>query len=139
MNISKTIDNNSINENQQERNIKYSNKIFDEIMNDIKYRNPMQEINISKGTEIKEKNLKLTQLKFSVFDKDYDPKKYKAIIKKVEKDKNKEEEEKINKFKEKDYLSQFQKQQRQIELTRRDEIAVIHKNIILNKLKKKNL
>ena len=45
--------------------------------------------------------------------------------------------DKINKFKEKDYIVQFQKQQRQIEMIRRDEIAIIYKNIIINKLKKK--
>ena len=96
----------------------------------------MKEINISKGTQIKEKNFQLTKLKFSVFDKDYDPSKYKPVVRK-EKDKKKEEEEKINKFKEKDYIIQFQKQQRQIEMVRRDEIAVVYKNIIINKLKKK--
>ena len=115
------------------------NKIIAEALKLIRNKVPVQvlkEINISKGTQIKEKNLKLTKLKFSVFDKDYDPKKFKPTIKK-EKDKKKEEEEKINKFKEKDYMVQFQKQQRQIELMRRDEIAIIYKNIIINKLKKK--
>ena len=115
------------------------NKVIGEAIRLIRHKVPPQiikEINISKGTQIKEKNLKLTQLKFSVFDKDYDTKKYKPVIKK-EKDKKKEEEEKINKFKEKDYLIQFQKQQRQVEIIRRDEIAIIYKNIIINKLKKK--
>ena len=41
----------------------------------------LKEINISKGTQIKEKKMKLTLLKFSVFDKDYDPKKNKPILK----------------------------------------------------------
>ena len=114
-------------------------KVIGEAIRLIRHKVPPQiikEINISKGTQIKEKNLKLTKLKFSVFDKDYDPKKYKPVIKK-EKDKKKEEEEKINKFKEKDYIIQFQKQQRQVEIIRRDEIAIIYKNIIINKLKKK--
>ena len=57
----------------------------------------MKEMNKSKATEIKEKKMKLIELKFSVFDKDYDPKKYKPIIKK-EKDLKKEEDEKINKY-----------------------------------------
>ena len=116
------------------------NKIIGEALKLMRNKVPVQimkEMNISKGTKIKEKNMQLMQLKFSVFDKDYDPKKYKPVVKK-EKDKKKEEEEKINKFKEKDYLVQFQKQQRQIEMIRRDEIAIIYKNIIINKLKKKN-
>ena len=130
-NISKStnIDINNINEN----------KFLGDAMKLIKHKVPIQimnDMNISKGTQIKEKKLKLTQLKFSVFDKDYDPKKYKPIIKK-EKDKKKEEEEKINKFKEKDYLIQFQKEQRRIEIVRKDEIAILYKNIIINKLKKK--
>ena len=115
------------------------NKIIGEALKLMRNKVPVQimkEMNISKGTKIKEKNMQLMQLKFSVFDKDYDPKKYKPVVKK-EKDKKKEEEEKINKFKEKDYLVQFQKQQRQIEMIRRDEIAIIYKNIIINKLKKK--
>ena len=115
------------------------NKAIGDAIKIIRHRVPpqvMKEINMSKGTEIKEKNFQLTQLKFSVFDKDYDPSKYKPVIRK-EKDKKKEEEEKINKFKEKDYIIQFQKQQRQIEMIRRDEIAVVYKNIIINKLKKK--
>ena len=89
------------------------NKIIAEALKLIRNKVPVQvlkEINISKGTQIKEKNLKLTKLKFSVFDKDYDPKKFKPAIKK-EKDKKKEEEENINKFKEKDYMVQLQKQQ----------------------------
>ena len=134
----------NINENQksQIKNTQHKideNKTIGEAIKLIKHKIPpqvMKEINISKGTQIKEKNFKLMQLKFSVFDKDYDPKKYKPVIKK-EKDKKKEEEEKINKFKEKDYIVQFQKQQRQIEMIRRDEIAIIYKNIIINKLKKK--
>ena len=130
-NISKStnIDINNINEN----------KFLGDAMKLIKHKVPIQimnDMNISKGTQIKEKKLKLTQLKFSVFDKDYDPKKYKPVIKK-EKDKKKEEEEKINKFKEKDYLIQFQKEQRRIEIVRKDEIAILYKNIIINKLKKK--
>ena len=130
-NISKStnIDINNINEN----------KFLGDAMKLIKHKVPIQimnDMNISKGTQIKEKKLKLTQLKFSVFDKDYDPKKYKPVIKK-EKDKKKEEEEKINKFKEKDYLIQFQKEQRRIEIVREDEIAILYKNIIINKLKKK--
>ena len=130
-NISKStnIDINNINEN----------KFLGDAMKLIKHKVPIQimnDMNISKGTQIKEKKLKLTQLKFSVFDKDYDPKKYKPIIKK-EKDIKKEEEEKINKFKEKDYLIQFQKEQRRIEIVRKDEIAILYKNIIINKLKKK--
>ena len=115
------------------------NKIIGEALKLMRNKVPVQimkEMNISKGTKIKEKNMQLMELKFSVFDKDYDPKKYKPVVKK-EKDKKKEEEEKINKFKEKDYLVQFQKQQRQIEMIRRDEIAIIYKNIIINKLKKK--
>ena len=136
MNSTKTIDNDILNEIEQRININQSNNILGEVMDVIKHRGPLQEIKTSKGTQIKEKKIKLTQLKFSVFDKDYDPKKFKPI-KKAEKDKKKEEEEKINKFKEKDYLVQYQKQQRQIELIRRDEIAVIYKNIIINKLKKK--
>ena len=134
------------NMNSSEKNANYKlqqkmndNKLISEALKLMKHKVPVQimkEMNISKGTKIKEKNFKLMQLKFSVFDKDYDPKKYKPTIKK-EKDKKKEEEEKINKFKEKDYLVQFQKQQRQIEMIRRDEIAIIYKNIIINKLKKK--
>ena len=115
------------------------NKFIGDAMKLIKHKVPIQimnDMNISKGTQIKEKKLKLTQLKFSVFDKDYDPKKYKPVIKK-EKDKKKEEEEKINKFKERDYLIQFQKEQRRIEIVRKDEIAILYKNIIINKLKKK--
>ena len=96
----------------------------------------IKEMTTSKGAKLKEKVIKLRQLKFSVFDKDYDPKKNKPHVKK-EKDKKKEEEEKINQFKERDHLIQFQKQQRQIENIRRDEIAIIYKNIIINKLKKK--
>jgi hypothetical protein len=115
------------------------NKAIGDAIKIIRHRVPpqvMKEINMSKGTEIKEKNFQLTQLKFSVFDKDYDPSKYKPVIRK-EKDKKKEEEEKINKFKEKDYLIQFQKEQRRIEIVRKDEIAILYKNIIINKLKKK--
>ena len=138
---------NSTIENNEYENIKKlklqqtirENKAIGEAIKLIRHRVPVQvmkEINISKGTELKEKNFQLKQLKFSVFDKDYDPSKYKPIVRK-EKDKKKEEEEKINKFKEKDYIIQFQKQQRQIEVIRRDEIAVVYKNIIINKLKKK--
>lgn len=144
INISKSTDNNNDNENKQENNKENiqeinGNRIIGQAMKLIRHKVPFQvikEINMSKGSQIKEKNLKLTQLKFSVFDKDYDPKKFKPA-KKIEKDKKKEEEEKINKFKEKDYLVQFQKQQRQVEMVRRDEIAIIYKNIIINKLKKK--
>ena len=144
INISKSTDNNNDNENKQENNKENNqeingNRIIGQAMKLIRHKVPFQvikEINMSKGSQIKEKNLKLTQLKFSVFDKDYDPKKFKPA-KKIEKDKKKEEEEKINKFKEKDYLVQFQKQQRQVEMVRRDEIAIIYKNIIINKLKKK--
>jgi len=148
INMSKSKDNNNDNENKQENNKENNNennkeindnKIIGQAMKLIRHKVPAQvikEINMSKGSQIKEENLKLTQLKFSVFDKDYDPKKFKPV-KKIEKDKKKEEEEKINKFKEKDYLVQFQKQQRQVELVRRDEIAIIYKNIIINKLKKK--
>lgn len=134
-NISKST---NIDINNNNNNIK-ENKFVGDAMKLIKHKMPLQlvkDINISKGTQIKEKKLKLTQLKFSVFDKDYDPKKYKPVIKK-EKDKKKEEEEKINKFKEKDYLVQFQKEQRRIEIVRKDEIAILYKNIIINKLKKK--
>ena len=135
---------NNILENENKLKLKLEstskdNKVIGEAIRLIRHKVPpqiMKEINISKGTQIKEKNFKLTQLKFSVFDKDYDPKKYKPVVKK-EKDKKKEEEEKINKFKEKDYIIQFQKQQRQVEMIRRDEIAIIYKNIIINKLKKK--
>ena len=63
--------------------------------------------------------MKLTQLKFSVFDKDYDPKKYNTIIQKKKK-KKKEEDEKINKFNEKNNLVQFQKDQRRIEISHRE-------------------
>ena len=133
------IDENQKNQLKNTQNKIDENKTIGEAIKLIRHKIPpqvMKEINISKGTQIKEKNFKLMQLKFSVFDKDYDPKKYKPVVKK-EKDKKKEEEEKINKFKEKDYIVQFQKQQRQIEMIRRDEIAIIYKNIIINKLKKK--
>ena len=116
-----------------------NNKIIYDGLKMIKGKMPMQflrEMNISKGTQIKEKKLKLTQLKFSVFDKDYDPKKYNTIIKQ-EKDIKKEEDEKINKFNEKNSLAQFQKDQRRIEISHREEIATIYKNIIINKIKKK--
>ena len=116
-----------------------NNKIIIDGLKMIRGKMPMQflrEMNISKGTQIKEKKMKLTQLKFSVFDKDYDPKKYNTIIQK-EKDTKKEEDEKINKFNEKNNLAQFQKDQRRIEITHREEIATIYKNIIINKIKKK--
>ena len=62
-----------------------NNKIIIDGLKMIRGKMPMQflrEMNISKGTQIKEKKMKLTQLKFSVFDKDYDPKKYNTIIQK---------------------------------------------------------
>ena len=92
--------------------------------------------NISKGTINNEKKIKLTKLKFSVFDKDYCPIKTKSTNKK-EKDQKKLEEEKINRFKEKEYLIEFQREHRKVELLRRDEISSLYKIIIINKLKKK--
>ena len=44
---------------------------------------------------------------------------------------------KVNKFNEKNNLVQFQKDQRRIEISHREEIATIYKNIIINKIKKK--
>ena len=118
---------------------KEKNKIIKEGLGAIKGNIPMlfmKEMNKSKATEIKEKKMKLIELKFSVFDKDYDPKKYKPIIKK-EKDLKKEEDEKINKYHQKNNLAQFLKEQRKIEMTKREESSFIYKNIIINKLKKK--
>ena len=139
-NINMNNNNNISKSNNSDINNIKENKFLGDATKLIKHKVPidiiMKDMKISKGTQIKEKKLKLTQLKFSVFDKDYDPKKYKPTIKK-EKDKKKEEEEKINKFKEKDYLIQFQKEQRRIEIVRKDEIAILYKNIIINKLKKK--
>ena len=59
------------------------------------------------------------------------------VMKEINMSKGTEIKEKNFQFKEKDYIIQFQKQQRQIEMIRRDEIAVVYKNIIINKLKKK--
>ena len=98
--------------------------------------NSLEKSQISKGTINNEKKIKLTKLKFSVFDKDYSPIKTKSPIKK-EKDKKKLEEEKINRFKEKEYLIEFQREHRKVELLRRDEISSLYKIIIINKLKKK--
>ena len=138
-----TIENNN-NENEIGRRSSIenneNNKIFSQTLRIMrpKVRVPnMAEKYLSKGSQIKEQHLKLLKLKFSVFDKDYDPKKFHIVKKKTEKDKKKEEEEKINQFKEKDFYIQYQREQRQIELIRRDEIAIIYKNIIINKLKKK--
>ncbi len=95
--------------------------------------NLLKEMNVSKGTKIKEKKMKLTQLKFSVFDKDYDPKKYEQI---EQEDQLKKEREKLTKFYEKSNLAQLQKEQRRMENAHREEIAIIYKNIIINKIKK---
>ena len=92
----------------------------------------LKEINISKGTQIKEKKMKLTLLKFSVFDKDYDPKKNKPILKR-EASLKKEEDEKIDKYQEKNNIANFQKEQRKIEISHRKEISTIYKNIIIKK------
>ena len=95
----------------------------------------IKEMRISKNKLMEEKRIKLTKLKFSVFDKDYDPKidKYKI---KNEKDFKNEEEEKINSFRVKHNLLELQKEQRKIEISHREEIATIYKNIIINKIKK---
>ena len=95
--------------------------------------NLLNEMNVSKGTKIKEKKMKLTQLKFSVFDKDYDPKKYDQM---EQEDQLKKEREKLTKFHEKSNLAQLQKEQRRMENAHREEIAIIYKNIIINKIKK---
>ena len=116
-----------------------SNKIIYEGLKMIKGKMPSQflkEMNKSKGSQIKEKKIKLTQLKFSVFDKDYDPKRHDSLIKK-EKDSIKEEDEKINRYNQKNSIVQFQKDQRRIEISNREQIATIYKNIVINKIKKK--
>ena len=95
----------------------------------------LREMNISKDAQIKEEKIKLTKLKFSVFDKDYDPKKNKLKIKN-EKDINNGEEKKINNFRDKHTLLEMQKEQRKIEIKHREEISTIYKSIIINKIKK---
>ena len=94
----------------------------------------LNEMSISKGTQIKEKKMKLTQIKFSVFDKDYDPKKF---IPETKREKLKLEEEKINQLNKKNNVTQFQKDQRKMEMTNREDMATVYKNIIINKIKKK--
>jgi hypothetical protein len=139
INNSKNIDNIESESGRRNNEEKTINKILGETMRQMRYKVSMPDLSdkyLSKGSQIKEQHLKLLKLKFSVFDKNYDPKKFQPT-KKIEKDKKKEEEEKINQFKERDYLIQYRKEQRQIELVRRDEIAIIYKNIIINKLKKK--
>jgi len=154
INVSKTTEdfyinnkNNKNNKNISETNINKTmkmpkenekNNIIYEGLKILKRKMPSQilkEINISKGTQIKEKKMKLTLLKFSVFDKDYDPKKNKPILKR-EASLKKEEDEKIEKYQEKNNIANFQKEQRKIEMSHRKEISTIYKNIIINKLKK---
>ena len=60
-------------------------------------------MSVSKGTQIKQKKMKLTLLKFSVFDKDYDPKKNKTALK-METSLKKEEDEQIEKFQQKNIV-----------------------------------
>ena len=97
----------------------------------------LKEMNISKGTQIKEKKIKLTQLKFSVFDKDFDQKKFNKLVQEENELKIKEENEKMDRFKQKSTLVNFQKEQRRIEMKQREEISAIYKNILINKIKKK--
>ena len=97
----------------------------------------LKEMSISKGTQIKEKKIRITQLKFSVFDKDFDQKKFNLLIQEEKEQKIKEENEKMNRFKEKNNLANFQKEQRRIEMNQREEISAIYKNILINKIKKK--
>ena len=114
-----------------------NNKVFQEGLKVMKGKIQMQilkEMNLTKGSQIKEKKIKLTQLKFSAFDKDYDSKNNQTNI---QKEKEEKEEEKIMELNEKNNMAQFQKEQRRIEIAHREEIATVYKNIIINKIKKK--
>ena len=97
----------------------------------------LKEMNISRATQIKEKRLRLTQLKFSVFDKDFDQKKFNKLIQDEKELKIKEENEKMDRFRQKSSLANYQKEQRRIEMKQREEISAIYKSILINKIKKK--
>ena len=132
-----------LNLNKKNKNIleetQHNKKIY-EGLKKIKGQLPLdllKEMNISKGTQIKEKKIKLTQLKFSVFDKDFDQKKFNKLIQEEKELTKKEESEKMDRFKQKSTLANFQKEQRRLEMKQREEISAIYKNILINKIKKK--
>ena len=103
-----------------------------------KYEESNKKYNENKLTNIllgEEKNKKIRELKFSVFDKNYDYKKFRKVVKKEDIIKD-EIKEQLNKTVKKNYFLESQKEKYKQENLNLEKLKKIYKYIIENQMKK---